>query len=263
MPEISSYTQGTPSWIDLATSDVQGAVHFYGALFGWKDNPADMGNGEFYHMQELKGQSVGAIRKLGEEEAQHGVPPHWQTYIAVTNVDEAAERATAAGGTVLMPPMDVFDAGRMAMVQDPQGAVVALWQAQNHIGSTIANEPGSVIWSELMTTDSAKAAAFYSALLQVETGKFPGPMDYTTIKSDGRDVAGIMDISPEMGPLPPNWMSYFAVENVDASAEQATSLGGRVMVGPQDIPNVGRFAVIQDPQGAVFAIFQVPQGSSR
>lgn len=260
MPVVTSYKQGTPSWVDLMTTDEAGALAFYSELFGWKDNPQEMGPGQYYHMMELKGSTAAAIFKQSPEMGDH--PPFWQTYITVDNVDEAAERATAHGGKIVMPPMDVFDAGRMVCIQDPQGAFVQLWQTKTHIGSQIVGEHGALIWSELMTTDRAAAVEFYRKVLQVETGEMPGPMEYSFLKVDGREVAGIMTLTPEMGPVPPHWGVYFGADNVDETAAKAQSLGGTVMVPPQDIPGIGRFAVIQDPQGAVFEVFKPNEGMS-
>lgn len=255
MPVVTSYKQGTPSWTDLATTDEAGAVAFYTALFGWTDQPAPMGPDQYYHNFSLKGSNVAGMYKQGPEMGDH--PPHWATYIAVDNADEAGKRAAEAGGKIVMEPSDVFDFGRMVMVQDPQGAFIAFWQAKNHIGSQIVNEPGTVVWNELRTTDAEAAAAFYSKALNVKASQAPAPMDfYRMIEVDGRGVAGIMPILPEMGPMPPHWSVFFAVDDVDQSASKAESLGGKVMAPPQDIPGIGRFAAIQDPQGAVFQIFK-------
>jgi uncharacterized protein len=256
MPVVTSYKQGTPCFVDLATKDEAGAVAFYGALFGWTDESMPMGPDQYYHMFSLRGSTVAGMYKLGAEMGDH--PPYWATYIAVNNADEAGRRAADAGGKLQGEAVDVFDAGRMQLLQDPQGAFVALWQAKDHIGSQIANEPGSLAWHELVTTDSGAAADFYSKTLEVETARMPMPgMEYTLIKVDGREVAGIMDILPDMGPMPPHWGVYFAVDNTDAMAAKAESLGGKIMVPPQDIPDIGRFAVIQDPQGAVFNIIKL------
>jgi uncharacterized protein len=256
MPVVTSYKQGTPSWIDLATTDEAGAVAFYSGLFGWTEEAMPMGPDQYYHMFSLKGSTVAAMYKQGPEMGDH--PPYWATYITVDNADEAGKRAADAGGKVVMEPSDVFDAGRMVMIQDPQGAFVALWQAKNHIGSQIVNEPGSLAWSELMTTDSNAAGEFYSKVLGVEAAKMPMPgMVYTLLKVDGHEVAGVMDLTPEMGPMPPHWSVYFAVDDTDAMTAKAESLGAKVMVPPSDIPEVGRFAVLQDPQGAVFNIIRV------
>jgi len=263
MPEVSAHKPGMPSWVDLSTSDEKAAIRFYSALFGWKDNPQPMGPNSFYHMQQIRGLDVAAIYQQGDQEKAQGVPTHWNTYFAVTNADETAKKAEQSNGKVLVEPLDVFDAGRMAMLQDPQGAVFGIWQAKQHIGYRIVSEPGAFTWSELLTTDSTKATAFYRSVLGVSAGKMPGPIDYTLLKADGQDAAGIMQITGEMGQMPPSWSVFFAVADVDASAKQAQSLGGQILVPPQDIPGgVGRFAVLQDPPGAAFGIFKPSQTAS-
>ncbi len=193
MPVVTSYKQGTPCWVDLATTDEAGAIAFYGGLFGWTEEAMPMGPDQYYHMFSLKGSTVAGMYKQGPEMGDH--PPYWATYIAVDNADEAGQardgrRRQGGHGTV-----GRYDSGRMVMIQDPQGAFVALWQAKNHIGSQIVNEPGSVAWSELMTTDSNAAGEFYSKVLGVEAAKMPMPgMVYTLLKVDGHEVAGVMDI---------------------------------------------------------------------
>ena len=160
-----------------------------------------------------------------------------------------------AGGTVLFGTMDVFTAGRTAMLQDRQGAAFAVWQPQDHIGCRVKGEPGAIMWNELVTTDQKDATDFYTGLLGLGSGSMEGPMEYTLLKASGDDVAGVMQITEDMGPVPPNWMVYFGVANVDDTTSQAESLGAIVLVPGTDIPGIGRFATIQDPQGAVFGIF--------
>ena len=256
MPEVTSHLPGMPCWAELATTDDQGAISFYSTLFGWQDSPQEIGPNQYYHMQELKGLPVGALYQQGDEEKAQGVPPHWKTYFSVSNADEAAGRAKGAGAMVILEPFDVFDAGRMAVLQDPQGAIFAVWQPNVHVGYRLMDEPGTRIWNELLTNDPAAATAFYSEVLGVSSEKMPGPMDYTILKVGEIGASGVMQISPEMGPIPPNWSVYFMVDDVDASADESRSLGGSVAAGPQDIPEIGRFAVIQDPQGAAFGLFK-------
>ena len=256
MPEVTSYTQGTPSWAELSTTDEAGALAFYSALFDWADDPQEMGPDSYYHMQRLNGLEAAAIYEQGEEERGQGVPPHWNVYITVDNVDEVVEKAGRNGGAVAFGPMDVFDAGRMAMLQDRQGASFAVWQPGTHIGARVKMEPGSITWNELLTTDKEDAIAFYQTVLGVERGESMAPMDYTLVRAGGAEVWGVMQMTPEMGEFPPHWSVYFAVADVDATLAHAQSLGGTVIVPAQDIPDIGRFAGLLDPQGAGFAIFQ-------
>jgi uncharacterized protein len=256
MPEITRHVQGAPSWVELVTTDDQAAMTFYSALFGWVDDPQEMGPEMYYHLQKLNGLEVAAIYQQGAEETGQGVPPHWRTYFTVDDIEQTVASATPAGATVIMGPMQVFDAGHAAVIQDPQGATFALWQANEHIGVRIKGETGALMWNELMTTDPASAIQFYSGLLGLGSSKMPGENDYTFLNAGGTDVAGVMKITEEMGPVPPNWSVYFGVDDVDGTAEKAVSLGATTVVPAMDIPNIGRFAGFQDPQGAVFLVFK-------
>ena len=255
MPEVTSHAPGTPSWFELSTTDEKGAMEFYSAIFGWVDDPQPIYENWSYHMQKLNGLEAAAIYQQQAEERKLGVPPHWNTYFSVTNVDESVARGQQAGGSLLFGPMDVFAAGRMAMLQDRQGAAFAVWQAEGHIVCRVKGEPGAIMWNELMTSDQTDATEFYTGLLGLGSGSMEGPMEYTLLKVSGDDVAGVMQITEDMGPVPPNWMVYFGVANVDDTTSQAEALGAIVLVPGTDIPGVGRFATIQDPQGAVFGMF--------
>jgi hypothetical protein len=142
MPEFTSHIQGTPSWAELFTPDDQGALTFYSALFGWEDEANEMGPGMYYHMQKLKSLEVAALYQQGDEEKQQGVPPHWKVYFTVDDIQKSSEQAKKSGASVIFGPMEVFDAGHAAILQDPQGAVFALWQAKDHIGARIKGETG-------------------------------------------------------------------------------------------------------------------------
>src|SRR6478735_5864461 len=195
MPERTSYTQGTPNWVDLATSDQAAAKAFYAGLFGWTYDDQPMGaegEGQVYSMAMLGGHQVAAISPQPAEMAAAGAPPMWNTYLAVDSVDDATARVEAAGGKVAMAPFDVMDAGRMSFVMDPSGAPVALWQANQHIGATLVNEPGTLNWNELISSDSG-AAAFYSAVLGLTTNTMDmGTGPYTTFEVGGQPVGGTM-----------------------------------------------------------------------
>ncbi len=262
MPEVTSHAPGAPSWFELSTSDEKGALSFYGALFGWENDPQEMGPDSYYHMQKLSGQYACSIYQQGEEERSQNVPPHWKTYFTVNNADESAASIAQHGGQVVFGPMDVFDAGRMAMCQDPQGAFFAIWQPKQHIGTGIKGETGAIFWNELLTTDRAAAVDFYMAALGMERGEVMQPQDYAMLRAGGVEVAGVMQITPETGESPPHWSIYFGVDDAEATVEQAKSLGGAVYMPPTDIvpvegqPAIGRFAALADPQGAVFSVFQ-------
>ncbi|HUI48298.1 MAG TPA: VOC family protein [Acidimicrobiia bacterium] len=255
MPERKQYASGTPNWIDVQTTDTNAAKKFYGELFGWTyvDNPIDEANGVYYSMAVIDGHDVGAVSPLGDQAAA-GVPPHWNSYISVDDIEATTANVEDAGGTVVAPPFDVMDAGRMAVIQDPTGAMFELWQAKNHIGATLVNEPGTFSWSELLTPDVPKAAAFYKRVLGWESATHAGEMPYTEFKLDGNSIAGAMN--PPMPGMPPVWGIYFAVADTDATVAKAKSLGASVFSEPMDI-EPGRFAVLADPQGAIFSVIKM------
>ncbi len=249
-----AYPHGTFSWVDLQTTDLAGAKAFYGELFGWEltDIPMQENSG-VYTMVSQDGKSVTGIGELPG--GMDGIPPHWNSYITVDDLEAATERAGELGGTIIEQPFEVMEAGRMSVIQDPTGGIVALWQTINHRGADIFNKPVSLGWNELLTGDTEKAKAFYTGLLgwTTETDE----SGYTMWANNGRPNGGMMALSPEMGPVPPHWMVYFAVEDVDAIAEKSAELGGVVHNGPFDIGEAGRIAIIADPQGAVFTAIQL------
>lgn len=253
--EINQAKPGSFCWFELATSDQAAAKKFYGGLFGWTANDVPMGPGSFYTKFQLRGRDVGATYALMPDQAEQGVPPHWGTYVAVANADGAIAKAKTLGGTVLAGPMDVAEHGRMAVLRDPTGAVINVWQAKQHPGVRLWGEVGAFCWSELMTRDTTAATRFYTTLFGwttkiAETAGFP----YTHWQNDGADIGGMLGIQEEWGPMPTLWINYVQVKNCDETAAAATSLGGKVCVPPTNIPNTGRFAMVQDPQGAMFSV---------
>jgi hypothetical protein len=253
MPERNEYAPGTPNWVDLQTTDQQAAKQFYGELFGWTFEDMPMGDGNVYTMARLKGRDVGAIAPLGEQAAA-GVPPHWNSYVSVSDVDATAATVAPAGGNVMMPPFDVLDAGRMTVLQDPTGAVIIAWQAKNHIGAGIVNEAGAFSWNELLTPDVPKAAAFYEKVFGWTAEHHTEGMAYTEFKVGGASIAGAMN--PPMPGIPPVWTIYFNSDDTDATVAKARQLGATVFAEPTDIPP-GRFAVLADPQGAMFNVIRM------
>ncbi len=258
MTEFKNYAPGTFCWVDLSTTDAEGAKAFYTKLFGWETVDAPAGPDMVYTMLKIGGKNVGGLYQMGQEQQSQGMPPHWLSYVSVADVEESAARAKSLGGQVLQEPMDVMDSGRMALVQDPIGAVLALWQPGEHQGADLANEPGSFTWNELATADTQKAGQFYTSLFDWSTQIQEMPeTTYTTFLNGDRMNAGMLQMTEEWGDIPPHWMVYFAVADCDQSAEKAKDLGGQVHVPPTDIPPVGRFAVIQDPQGGLFTIIKL------
>ena len=226
MPEVSKYEQGTPSWVDLATTDVEGADTFYGSLFGWEADHQPAGEDMIYSMQILKGKSAAAIYKMDEEQSKGGMPPNWSTYITVNDVDAVTAKVEPAGGRVVSTPFDVMEDGRMAVVTDPEGAFFFLWQANKHIGTELVNEHGTVIWNELVADDPDKVSSFYASLLDIEIKDMEGMPEYKLFTVGGNSVAGIFKKTKELKDLPSHWSIYFAVDDTDKIVEKAESLGG-------------------------------------
>lgn len=250
--EMDSYTPGTPCWIDMGSPDMEASKSFYGALFGWDAVVSPEPEAGGYTQFTLRGRSVAG---LGPQ-MNPGMPPWWTTYIAVADADKTIADVQAAGGSVLMPVMQVMDVGRMAIFTDPAGAVCSVWEAGTHIGCGIVNEHGTLCWNELTVRDAEPAISFYGEVFgwTARTSDTAGGMPYTEFQVDGRAVAGLMRMN-EMWPedIPAHWMVYFAVDDCDAAAAKISELGGSVSVPPTDI-DPGRFAVVGDPQGAMFSL---------
>lgn len=257
MQETTAFAPGTFCWVELGTTDGEAAKKFYTELFGWSFDDKPIGPGMVYTMLKLDGKDVAALYKLDAEKLAQGVPPHWLSYISVTSADESAAKAKELGATVHAEPFDVFTVGRMSVVQDPAGAVFALWQAGTHPGAGLTNMPNSLCWNELATPDVAKAGEFYTELFGwTKNVQQMGPMEYTSFMNGERPAAGAYTPPSEAG-LPLGWLLYFAVDDPDAKVENAVSLGATVVAPAADIPGVGRFAIIRDPQGAAFAIIKL------
>lgn len=258
MQEVKRYPSGTFSWVDLATSDAAGAKQFYTSLFGWQAQDMPAGPDNVYTMLSLEGRDVAALYQMSAEQQGQGVPPHWLSYVSVDDIEAAAEKVTSLGGTLLAPPFDVMESGRMALVQDPTGATFALWQPRQHLGAKLVNIPGSLCWNELATRDTASASAFYTGLFgwETQTSDTPGG-PYTSFSNQGRMAGGMLQMTEEWGDMPPHWSVYFAVADCDETVKRAQELGGTALMSPIDIPEVGRFAVMQDPQGAFFTVIKM------
>ena len=253
MGERTQHAPGTFSWADLSTTDQEGAKAFYAGLLGWDFEDTPVGDGMVYSMAKVRGKSVGAISTQPEQQREAGVPPMWNNYVTVASADETARRAGELGATVHAPPFDVMDVGRMAVIQDPQGAFFMVWEPRASIGAELVNEPGALVWNELATSDLDAGAAFYRDLFGWETPEFEGaPETYLSIRNGGRSNGGM---HPRVAPgAPPHWLPYFGVEDVDAAVANVGELGGGVIMGPVDIPQA-RIAMVTDPQGAMFALY--------
>ena len=246
-----------PSWLDLGTTDLDSAESFYGELFGWSADRQPAGEGIFYSMQSINGKTVAGIYEQAQDQRDAGIPPNWLTYITVDHVDAAAAKIEPAGGRVAAPPFDVMDAGRMAIVADPSGGVVGLWQAKQAVGSELSGQAGTFTWAELISTDPQAAEQFLVEVLGVNVVPMPNaPGGYKLLMVDGVPAGGVMLRSEEMGEVPSYWMNYFQVDDAQATADKAESLGGKVIMPPFDSGGPGTISVLQDPQGAVFSVIK-------
>jgi predicted enzyme related to lactoylglutathione lyase len=250
----TNITPGSFSWLELGTSDREGAIKFYTALFGWGYSEFPMGeNGEMYTIFNLGERSTGAAYELSLEMTGNGVPPHWMLYVTVTDADATAARVAELGGKVIMQPFNVMDQVRIAVIQDPTGAHISLAQPINHTGLGVKEEPGGFAWADLCSTDAERASKFYVDLFGWST--YVGDSPYIHFKIGEEYIAGAMPGSLPEG-VPSHWMPYIMVEGCDASLAKAVSLGAKTVFGPVDLEGVGRFASFIDPQGAAISIYQ-------
>ncbi|MBN1352240.1 VOC family protein [candidate division KSB1 bacterium] len=255
MQEIKKYDPGMFCWIDLVTIDTEAAKKFYCSLFGWEALDTPVGDGMVYTMLQLNGKPVAALYQMGEFQKQQNLEPYWMSYVSVQNADETMKKVQELGGQVVMEPGDAMDAGRMAMLKDPTGAFLAIWQPKAHIGASYRNVPGTFCWIELATNDPEKAKPFFTKLFNwTEETRQMGNTVYTTFKLDGKDVGGMYKMPPEMAAIPPHWLPYFQVNDCQASVKKVQSLGGKLLVPVTVVPGVGPFSVIEDPQAGVFGV---------
>jgi uncharacterized protein len=256
MPEFTEYAAGTPCWVDVTSPELERSLSFYSELFGWTADRDPRPEAGGYTMFSKDGKLVAAAAPP----PQAGMLSAWSTYLASDDVDATAAAIRQAGGTLLTEPFDVLDSGRMAFAEDPTGAAFGVWQAGEHHGAQLANEPGSFTWNECQTTDPAAAAAFYKAVFGhgVSEWDMGQGEPYRVLKVGEKGVAGLSKIGPEMTGTPPNWTTVFAVADADESVAKAQELGATLLVSPMDLPDIGRFAVLRDPVGAVFHVLANP-----
>jgi predicted enzyme related to lactoylglutathione lyase len=254
MGERTQYTPGTFCWAEVSTTDLDGAKAFYAGLFGWEavDNPVP--GGGVYSMQTLGGKTVAAIAPQPEQQREAGVPAMWNSYVSVESADASAERAKELGATVHAPPFDVIDVGRMAVIQDPQGAFFMLWQPRAHVGAALVNAPGTLVWNELASPDLDGSSAFYSSLFGWTIARMDGSAmgEYFGIKNGEANNGGMRAVDPPG--TPPHWLVYLGVDDVEQALAKVGELGGSTLAGPIDI-QIAKIAVVSDPQGAVFALY--------
>jgi hypothetical protein len=269
-----AYPDGLFSWTDISLPDPAGGSKFYADLYGWHGEDQHDPDGNYiYTMFSKDGKGVAGLGPQPPGMAESGIPPMWISYVAVDDLDATIDKWTAAGGTVMMPAMDVMDAGRMAFVIDPLGAVLALWQAGAHAGAEAFTEHGTMTWNELATRDSEAARSFYAAALGWEFEELqadaPVEMEYWMVVLDSKVSGqpyrddkyngGVITMNenwPE--DVPSHWMVYFQVDDTDESVARLESLGGKVSVPAFD-SSAGRIAVVGDPQGGTFSIIAPSQ----
>lgn len=255
MPQIDEFRIGSFCWPELSTNDQQGAKAFYSKVFGWTAVDLPIGPDQFYSMFQLEQREVGAACTLRQDQIEHGVIPHWMLYVAVENADATSGKAESLGARVLAAPFDVFDAGRMAVIQDPTGAVFSIWQAKTSIGIRLTGVAGTLCWADLATPDQAAAEAFYGSLFGWELKPGETYTGYLHIVNRGEFIGGIPPANSFAG-APPHWLPYFLVAKLEPTLEQLKQGGGKVLVPATEIEKAGRYAVVQDPQGAFFAFFE-------
>jgi len=255
MTTRDGYAHGEFCWVDLSSTDMKAAAKWYGEVLGWGFAPGDTQGGPPYGMLTKGDAVVAGLGELSEAMRSEGVPPTWNSYVAVDDAAAVEAKVEALGGSVVVPTMQVLDAGKLAFFADPEGAVFAVWEKGAHFGADVVNEPGSFCWNELATRDLDRAAAFYSGLFgwEIVAMEGPAPTKMAIVRNAGRDNGDMLQMTEEWGDLPSHWMVYLAVEDCDAAAKRVSELGGKVGVPPTDIPP-GRFSVCTDPQGAVFTV---------
>jgi predicted enzyme related to lactoylglutathione lyase len=250
MGKRHAYEPGTFCWVDLSTTDAEGAKAFYGDLLGWEFRDDEIPGG-VYTMCHFQGDAVAALVQQDEQ------PAHWNNYVSVESADEVAARVKQLGAKVIEDPFDVMEFGRMAVFADPGGAMLCVWEPREHVGAGRVNDLGCMTWNELHTRDSGAAGDFYGNLFgwEIEPIEDDGMVVYTTVKNAGVQNGGFMPISEQHGDAPSFWLPYFTVSSRDGAIEQARGLGGALLGGPLDLP-AGKIAILADPQGAAFAVFE-------
>jgi hypothetical protein len=256
MPVTSTATANKPAWVELSTPDAAASRDFYSKLFDWDIEVTSDPQYGGYGMARIGGADVAGIGPKQSPEA----PTAWAIYIGTDDVDALAGKVRAAGGAVVAEPFDVGDQGRMAVFADPTGAVISAWQAAR-MRNFLSNDPNTLGWAELNARGLENAIPFYESVFgwTRKTSPFGEGQEYTEFQVDGASVAGALEMQPNVpAEMPSYWSVYFGVDDVDAAFQKAIDLGAGEMVAPQDYPG-GRFAIVSDPQGAMFALLKVSE----
>lgn len=255
MTVIERYAQGTPAWVDLQSPDLPGSQEFYRRVFGWQYHDQRIAAGRTYSIASVDGHQVAGIAPQEREAVAAGVPTDWNTYFSVDDVDATVARVAPAGGRVVLQVADVADLGRQAVVEDSVGATLMLWEANNHIGASLVDAPGSIVWHELAAGTWEYAVPFYLDVFGVDShSEHDDGGSFTVLRVDGHDTAGFS--RPEDPHARPRWEVYFGADDVDRCRDAAVSAGGAAPVEPIDVPGQGRMAMLRDPQGAEFWVLQ-------
>jgi len=251
MAVITSYAPGTPCWVDLTSTDPPAARAFYSGLFGWRIEVEGEETG-FYGIAHIGDHPVAGVNGLA---ADPGSPTGWMIYLATEDVDATAAAVINAGGTLAMPALDIPGQGRMAVAIDPLGAPFGLWQGDAHVGATLVNEPATLSWNELHSSNLARANEFFGDVFPMTFQQIGDGVDfdYTTMQLGDRTIGGMMQDRDD----PSGWVTYFAVANADASCDVALGLGANVLTPPVDTL-FGRMAGVRDPTGCRFMMAQLP-----
>jgi predicted enzyme related to lactoylglutathione lyase len=263
MPEFTSHDPGTPCWVDLMSPDIDASKAFYTSVFGWDAvDEFDPEGSRIYVSFKLDDKTVAGLG--GQPPGMENMPPMWNTYIATEDCEATAAKVTEAGGAVIMPPMQVMEAGSMAIFADPTGAAFSAWQAGDHYGAQVGNEPNTYSWNELMSRQLDSAKAFYSQVFGWEYDvQDMGPMgEYNVIAggAENQGLGGLMAMPPDVPEEVPNhWAVYFMVADINDTVAKVEAGGGQVVNGPFPIPGVGQTAVVHDPAGGNFQLLQ-PEG---
>jgi predicted enzyme related to lactoylglutathione lyase len=255
--QVDKHAPGTFCWVELATTDQGAAKNFYGSLFGWSFVDYPMGPSGVYTVFQLGGRDAAAGYTISEAERSQGIPPHWNLYVAVESADATAARAVELGGKLPAGVFDVFTNGRMSVVIDPTGAAFCLWQPKRTQGIGVMDENNSYCWADLSTGDRPGAKAFYEKLFgwKIIPGKDKDESSYLHIQLGEKEFAGILPDTHRNPHVPPHWIPYFMVADIDAATAKAQELGAKIYAPPMKVDKSLSFAVLADPQGAAFSLF--------
>lgn len=248
--------EGTPIWYELLTSDADASKAFYEEILGWKVHPPQPGDEKGYRMLDTGNGFVGGMMQLNDTMRAKGAEPTWLFYVGVADVDATTEKARSAGATVLMPPFDLPDIGRMAMLADPQGIPFYVMRGASDAASTAYDRKGmgKCNWNELSTPDQVAGNAFYATVFgwtYPDKMAMPGMGDYVFIAAGGETIGATMKQAPD-GPR--GWQFYFRAPDIEIAADKVKKAGGKVLAGPMEVPGGERIIVASDAHGVVFGV---------